>query len=64
MSATILHLDPVVAAKFRNAKAMLNECRSRMNSDPKAALDFAQASARKFEEALSLAHERAPSRDN
>jgi hypothetical protein len=63
MSATILHLDPDVAAKFRNAKAMLNECRSRMNSDPKAALDFAQASARKFEEALTLAHEKRPWRD-
>jgi hypothetical protein len=60
MNATILHLDPDVAAKFRNAKIMLVECRTRMPNDPKAALDFAQASARIVAEALSLAHERAP----
>ena len=60
MNATILHLDTDVAEKFRNAKVMLSECRSRMLNDPKTALAFAQASARKFEEALSLAHERAP----
>jgi hypothetical protein len=63
MSATILHLDALVAAKFKNAKAMLNECRSRMSNDPKAALDYAQASARKFEEALSLAREKGLQRD-
>jgi hypothetical protein len=60
MNATILHLDPDVAAKFRNAKLMLVECRFRMLNDPKAALGFAQAAARTFEEALNLAHERAP----
>jgi hypothetical protein len=63
MSATILHLDPEVAAKFRNARAMLNESRSRRSNDPKAALDYARASARKFEEALRLARERGPKRD-
>jgi hypothetical protein len=63
MSATILHLDPQVAAKFRNAKAMRIESRSRLSNDPKAALDYALASARKFEEALNLARGKLPERE-
>ncbi|WP_294532681.1 hypothetical protein [uncultured Rhodoblastus sp.] len=63
MSATILHLDPEVAAKFRNAMAMRDESRSRLSDDPQAARDVAKASARKIEEALRLAREKAPGRD-
>ncbi|MGO9392409.1 hypothetical protein [Rhodoblastus sp.] len=63
MSATILQLDPDVAAKFKFAKALLQECQVRMQYDPQAAMDFAQAAARKYEEALNLARELGLGRD-
>jgi hypothetical protein len=63
MSATILTLDRDVAEKFKFAKAMQDESRMRMGNDPKAALDFAKASALKLEEALTLAREKFLMRD-